>query len=56
VFLISNPNSSLIRAVSDGYQIADVVIVARSLGATLVIPDIRGSQLGDRRLVLNFIL
>ncbi|KAL1292625.1 hypothetical protein HN51_053194 [Arachis hypogaea] len=30
-------------------QIADAVIVARSLGATLVIPDIRGSQPGDKR-------
>lgn len=30
-------------------QIADVVLVARSLGATLVIPDIRGSQPGDKR-------
>ncbi|RDX60546.1 hypothetical protein CR513_61302 [Mucuna pruriens] len=30
-------------------QIADAVIVARSLGATLVMPDIRGSQPGDKR-------
>ncbi|KAE9621254.1 hypothetical protein Lal_00023657 [Lupinus albus] len=30
-------------------QITDAVIVARSLGATLVIPDIRGSQPGDKR-------
>ncbi|KAK7262035.1 hypothetical protein RIF29_28363 [Crotalaria pallida] len=30
-------------------QIADAVIVARNLGATLVIPDIRGSQPGDKR-------
>ncbi|CAJ1954932.1 unnamed protein product [Sphenostylis stenocarpa] len=30
-------------------QIADAVIVAKSLGATLVIPDIRGSQPGDKR-------
>ncbi|KAK7255043.1 hypothetical protein RIF29_28445 [Crotalaria pallida] len=30
-------------------QVADAVIVARSLGATLVIPDIRGSQPGDKR-------
>ncbi|XP_027344708.1 protein MANNAN SYNTHESIS-RELATED 1-like [Abrus precatorius] len=30
-------------------QIADAVIVAQSLGATLVIPDIRGSQPGDKR-------
>ncbi|XP_057454031.1 protein MANNAN SYNTHESIS-RELATED 1-like [Lotus japonicus] len=30
-------------------QIADAVIVARSLGATLVIPDIRGSQPGEKR-------
>ncbi|CAL0308606.1 unnamed protein product [Lupinus luteus] len=30
-------------------QIADAVIVARSLGATLVIPDIRGTQPGDKR-------
>ncbi|KAJ1428437.1 putative O-fucosyltransferase, plant [Sesbania bispinosa] len=29
-------------------QIADAVIVARNLGATLVIPDIRGSQPGDK--------
>ena len=27
------------------------MLVARSLGATLVIPDIRGSQPGDKRLV-----
>lgn len=33
-------------------QIADAVIVARNLGATLVVPDIRGSQPGDKRLVL----
>lgn len=33
-------------------QIADAVIVARNLGATLVIPDIRGSQPGDKRFVL----
>ncbi|CAM8996836.1 unnamed protein product [Rhodiola kirilowii] len=30
-------------------QIADAVVVARSLGATLVLPDIRGSKLGQRR-------
>ncbi|GAB4849956.1 hypothetical protein Ancab_029256 [Ancistrocladus abbreviatus] len=30
-------------------QIADAVVVARKLGATLVLPDIRGSRLGDRR-------
>ncbi|GAB2268486.1 hypothetical protein Dimus_003443 [Dionaea muscipula] len=30
-------------------QIADAVVVARNLGATLVLPDIRGSRLGDRR-------
>ncbi|KAL9255936.1 MANNAN SYNTHESIS-RELATED 2-like protein [Drosera capensis] len=30
-------------------QIADAVVVAKSLGATLVLPDIRGSRLGDRR-------
>ncbi|KEH28614.1 GDP-fucose protein O-fucosyltransferase [Medicago truncatula] len=30
-------------------QIADAVIVARNLGASLVIPDIRGSQPGDKR-------
>ncbi|KAJ1405872.1 putative O-fucosyltransferase, plant [Sesbania bispinosa] len=29
-------------------QIADAVIVARNLGATLVIPEIRGSQPGDK--------
>jgi hypothetical protein len=34
-------------------QIADAVLVARSLGATLVIPDIRGSQPGDKRLVVT---
>lgn len=37
-------------------QIADAVIVARNLGATLVIPDIRGSQPGDKRLELNLTL
>lgn len=30
-------------------QIADAVVVARNLGATLVLPDIRGSKLGDKR-------
>ncbi|KAK9757139.1 hypothetical protein RND81_01G143000 [Saponaria officinalis] len=30
-------------------QIADAVVVARSLGAILVLPDIRGSKLGDKR-------
>ncbi|XP_073285221.1 protein MANNAN SYNTHESIS-RELATED 1-like isoform X1 [Primulina huaijiensis] len=30
-------------------QIADAVVVARYLGATLVIPDIRGSKPGDKR-------
>ncbi|XP_021761909.1 uncharacterized protein At1g04910-like isoform X2 [Chenopodium quinoa] len=30
-------------------QIADAVVVARNLGATLVVPDIRGSKLGDKR-------
>nr|XP_043623786.1 protein MANNAN SYNTHESIS-RELATED 2 [Erigeron canadensis] len=30
-------------------QIADAVVVARYLKATLVVPDIRGSQPGDRR-------
>ncbi|KAF7814673.1 protein MANNAN SYNTHESIS-RELATED 1-like [Senna tora] len=29
-------------------QIADAVVVARRLGATLVLPDIRGSQPGDK--------
>lgn len=31
------------------FQIADAVVVARQLKATLVIPDIRGSEPGDRR-------
>ncbi|KAG9456170.1 hypothetical protein H6P81_000678 [Aristolochia fimbriata] len=30
-------------------QVADAVVVAKYLGATLVIPDIRGSKLGDKR-------
>ncbi|KAM6561881.1 hypothetical protein CsatB_021879 [Cannabis sativa] len=30
-------------------QIADAVVVARSLGATLVVPDIRGNKPGDQR-------
>lgn len=30
-------------------QIADAVVVAKSIGATLVLPDIRGTQLGDER-------
>jgi len=30
-------------------QIADAVVVARYLGATLVLPDIRGSEPGDKR-------
>ncbi|KAJ7952036.1 O-fucosyltransferase family protein [Quillaja saponaria] len=30
-------------------QITDAVVVARQLGATLVLPDIRGSNIGDRR-------
>ncbi|XP_022953865.1 protein MANNAN SYNTHESIS-RELATED 2 isoform X2 [Cucurbita moschata] len=29
-------------------QIADAVVVARYLGATLVVPDIRGKELGDK--------
>lgn len=32
------------------------MLVARSLGATLVIPDIRGSQPGDKRSVLRKML
>lgn len=32
-------------------QIADAVVVARYLGATLVLPDIRGTKPGDERLV-----
>lgn len=35
------------------HQIADAVVVARYLGATLVLPDIRGSKPGDKRLVLT---
>lgn len=31
------------------FQIADAVVVARVLQATLVIPDIRGSKPGDER-------
>lgn len=31
------------------FQIADAVVVARQLRATLVIPDIRGSEPGDKR-------
>jgi hypothetical protein len=34
-------------------QIVDAVVVARYLGATLVLPDIRGSKPGDERLVLS---
>ncbi|XP_068652123.1 protein MANNAN SYNTHESIS-RELATED 1-like [Aristolochia californica] len=30
-------------------QVADAVVVAKYLGATLVVPDIRGSKLGDKR-------
>ncbi|GFZ04387.1 O-fucosyltransferase family protein [Actinidia rufa] len=30
-------------------QIADAVVVAKNLGATLVLPDIRGSKPGDKR-------
>ena len=30
------------------FQIADAVVVARYLGATLVVPDIRGKELGDK--------
>lgn len=36
------------------FQITDAVVVARQLGAKLVLPDIRGSQPGEKRLVLNF--
>lgn len=34
-------------------KVADAVVVARSLGATLVLPDIRGSELGEKRFVLK---
>ncbi|WOL13845.1 hypothetical protein Cni_G22625 [Canna indica] len=30
-------------------QVADAVVIARYLGATLVLPDIRGSNLGEKR-------
>ncbi|TKW33935.1 hypothetical protein SEVIR_2G271530v4 [Setaria viridis] len=30
-------------------QITDAVVVARYLGATLVLPDIRGNELGNKR-------
>ncbi|XP_031385961.1 protein MANNAN SYNTHESIS-RELATED 1-like isoform X2 [Punica granatum] len=30
-------------------QVADAVVAARHLGATLVLPDIRGSEVGDKR-------
>lgn len=33
-------------------QVADAVVIARYLGATLVLPDIRGSNPGDKRLAL----
>ncbi|KAL9996898.1 putative O-fucosyltransferase, plant [Helianthus debilis subsp. tardiflorus] len=36
-------------------QITDAVVVARYLKATLVIPDIRGSQPGDWRLVTHLV-
>ena len=45
------PNFLLASWVS--IQIADAVVVARYLGATLVLPDIRGSKPGDQRLVVN---
>jgi hypothetical protein len=32
-------------------QITDAVVVARYLGATLVLPDIRGNELGNKRYV-----
>ena len=33
-------------------QVADAVVIAKYLGATLVTPDIRGSNPGDERLAL----
>ena len=32
-------------------QITDAVVVARYLGATFVLPDIRGNELGNKRYV-----
>jgi hypothetical protein len=37
-------------------QIADAVVIARYLGATLVLPEIRGSELGKRRYVSGAIM
>lgn len=45
--------SQFILVLSLRGQIADAVVVARYLGATLVLPDIRGSEPGDKRLVLT---
>ncbi|PSS07248.1 GDP-fucose protein O-fucosyltransferase protein [Actinidia chinensis var. chinensis] len=42
---ISNEATSF----SCGFSIADAVVVAKYLGATLVLPDIRGSKPGDKR-------
>lgn len=52
LFLCENPNL-VISFSSICLQIADAVVVARYLGATIVLPDIRGSKPGDKRLVVH---
>ena len=37
-------------------QIADAVVIARYLGATLVLPEVRGNELGKSRYVSDAIL
>jgi hypothetical protein len=46
----SPPNIYISLPVIAFFQIADAVVVARYIGATLVLPDIRGSKPGDERL------
>ncbi|KMS97393.1 hypothetical protein BVRB_6g155620 isoform A [Beta vulgaris subsp. vulgaris] len=41
----------LISTIDGVKQISDAVVVARSLGTTPLIPDIRGSKLGDKRSI-----
>ncbi|KMS97394.1 hypothetical protein BVRB_6g155620 isoform B [Beta vulgaris subsp. vulgaris] len=43
----------LISTIDGVKQISDAVVVARSLGTTPLIPDIRGSKLGDKRWVIT---
>ncbi|VAI19259.1 unnamed protein product [Triticum turgidum subsp. durum] len=45
----SNGFVTLSLTIGPEYQIADAVVIARYLGATLVLPEIRGNELGKSR-------